>query len=93
VPDKDSPRLWTPEALVFGASIAETVAAYSLLLELRYPDHHREFQLRTASDPNAANAEAIVFSWLRWQRLSPTPSDAPGLGASVDTQNRPVMDT
>lgn len=78
--DKDSPELWTPAEHVLGASISEVAKSYSLLLEIRYPDHHRAFQLRAASDPNAANAEAVVFSWLRWQGLSPTPSDDPGVG-------------
>ena len=78
--DEDPLKLWSPDARVLGASISEIVTAYSLLLEVRYPEHHRAFQLRTASDPNAANAEAVVFSWLRWHGLSPTPSDTPGLG-------------
>jgi hypothetical protein len=80
VPDEDSRGLWTPEVPVLGASIAEIVAAYALLLEVRYPDHHREFQLRTVRDPDAANAEAVVFSWLRRHGLSPMLSDAPGVG-------------
>lgn len=78
--DDGAPRLWTPEPPLLGASISDTVKAYSPLLEMRYPDHHRSFQLRTASDPDAASAEAVVFSWLRSQALSPTPSDAPGIG-------------
>jgi len=78
--DEDSLKLWTPGERVLGASISEIVKAYSLLLEVRYPDHHRAFHLRTASDANAANAEAVAFSWLRWHGLSPTLSDAPGLG-------------
>lgn len=72
--------LWTPAPRVLGASIADIVKAYSLLLEIRYPDHYRMFKLRTASDPAAANAEAVVFSWLRSQGLSPIPSDDPGVG-------------
>lgn len=78
--DEDLPRLWTPDARVLGASVSDVVKAYSLLLEVRYPDHDRAFRLRTVSDPNAANAEAVMFSWLRWHGFSPTPADAPGLG-------------
>jgi hypothetical protein len=78
--DDSTPTLWTPAPRILGASIGDVVKAYSLLLEIRYPDHHKAFQLRTASNPAAANAEAAVFSWLRWQGLSPTPSDAPGVG-------------
>jgi len=80
VTDEDAPKLWTPDARVLGASIAEIVKAYSLFLEVRYPDHYRAFQFRTTSDSNAANAEAVVFSWLRLQGLSPTLADTPGLG-------------
>jgi hypothetical protein len=49
-------------------------------MEIRYPDHHWSFQLRAAGDPDAANAEAVLFSWLRSQAMSPMPSDAPGIG-------------
>jgi hypothetical protein len=80
VADEDSPKLWTPEPRVLGARVSEIVKAYSLLLEVRYPDHYRAFQLRTVSDPDAANAEAAMFSWLRWHGFSPTPADTPGLG-------------
>jgi hypothetical protein len=72
--------LWTPAPRRLGASIADIVQAYSLFLEIRCPDHHRMFRLRAASDPAAANSEAAVFSWLRSQGLSPTPSDYPGVG-------------
>ena len=74
-----SPRLWTPDARVLGASVSEVVKAYSLLLEVRYPDHYRAFRPRMANDANAANAEAVMF-WLRWHGLSPTPADEPGVG-------------
>ncbi len=78
--DDSAPALWTPAPRLLGASIADVANAYSLLLEIRYPEHHRAFQFRAASDPAAANAEAVVFSWLRSQGMSPTPSDSPGLG-------------
>jgi hypothetical protein len=80
VEEEDFPRLWTPNARVLGATVSEVVKAYSLLLEIRYPDHFRAFRLRTVNDPTAANAEAVMFSWLRWHGFSPTPADAPGLG-------------
>lgn len=77
---EEIPKLWTPDVRVLGASIAEVVKAYALLLEVRYPQHDRAFDLRTKSDPLAANAEAVVFSWLRWHGMSPTLSDDPGIG-------------
>ena len=78
--DTPEPQIWVPEHADVGATVADIVRAYSLLLEVRCPDHHRSFQIRAASDPDAANAEAVVFSWLRSQGMSPTPSDAPGIG-------------
>jgi hypothetical protein len=80
VADEDSPKLWTPDARVLGVSVSDVVKAYSLFLEVRYPDHYGAFRLRTLSDPNGANAEAVMFSWLRWHGFSPTPADVPGLG-------------
>ena len=78
--DEDAPELWTPDARTLGASVSEIVQAYSVFLEVHYPDHLRAFRLRTASELNAASAEAVIFSWLRWHSLSPAPADAPGLG-------------
>jgi hypothetical protein len=78
--DENAPKLWTPSAPVLGASVSEIVKAYSLFLEVRYPAHHRAFGLRSATDSNAANAEAVMFSWLRSQSLSPTLADDPGYG-------------
>jgi hypothetical protein len=77
---KGASKLWTPAPRVLCAGIGDVVKAYSLLLEIRHPDHHRAFQLRSASDPVAANAEAVVFSWLRSQGMEPSLSDAPGTG-------------
>jgi hypothetical protein len=73
-----SQKLWTPDTRSFGASVVEIVKAYSLFLEVRHPEHYRAFQLRSTNDPNAANAEAVVFSWLRLHGLSPTLNDTPG---------------
>jgi hypothetical protein len=80
VVNEDASKLWTPDARTLGASVSEIVQAYSVFLEVHFPDQHRTFRLRTVSDPNAANAEAVIFSWLRWHSLSPTPADAPGSG-------------
>ena len=60
--DEEAPKIWVPQAAGLGANVADIAKAYSLLLEIRYLDHHRSFQLRTGSDPDAAKAEAVVFS-------------------------------
>lgn len=78
--DAPPPQIWVPERAAPGASLSDAVSAYSLLLEIGYPDHHRSFQLRMGNDPDAAKAEAVVFSWLRSQAMVPTPFDTPGTG-------------
>lgn len=77
----EAPRveIWVPQENRLRTTVADIVRAYTLLLEIR-PDHHRSFRSRLESDPDAARAEAVVFSWLRSRRMMPTLSDAPGTG-------------
>jgi hypothetical protein len=49
-------------------------------LEIRYPDHHKSFRDRLENDCHAAQAEAVMFSWLRSQQMMPTLADVPGAG-------------
>lgn len=60
--------------------MVEVVDAYSLFLEVQHPDHHKLFQRRLTTDPNAARAEAVVFSWLRSQRMKPEIAESPATG-------------
>ena len=53
-------RLWSPEPIRLRADVAEVINAYTVVLEVGYPEHHRAFKLRLASDPDAARAEAGV---------------------------------
>ena len=79
--DKTQGGIWTPQQnRRCLATIADTVKAYSLLLEICYPSHNKSFRDRLENNPHAAQAEAVVFSWLRSQQMAPTLADAPGVG-------------
>lgn len=54
------------------SSIQEMVEAFKIFLEIKYPAHHKKFLERLTSDPEAARAEAVLFSVLRGQNLNPT---------------------
>ena len=43
-------------------------------------DHCTQFMRRENSDPKAAQAEAVVFSWLRAEKLEPRPFEDAGTG-------------
>jgi hypothetical protein len=75
-------RLWVPDGNrhYLGDSIQELVKAYLLFLEVCYRDHLKPFEDTLGSDPDAAKAEAVVFSWLRLQRHRPNLAESPGVG-------------
>lgn len=76
--------LWTPGhgAILPGATIDEVTKSYVLFLEVRHPDHHKQFRARLAADPDAAKAEAVIFSWFRRQRLEPQVGESPAEGGA-----------
>jgi hypothetical protein len=79
----DSSRIWTPdpESSVWqGNTLEDVVQAYALFLEVCYPQVLRQFQGRLDSDPDAANAEGAVFSWLRSLGLAPIVNEDPSQG-------------
>lgn len=58
--ENDAPRarVWAPErGRCLGATVEEVVEAFSLLLEVRYSDHHKPFRDRHA-DPASATLRA-----------------------------------
>lgn len=66
--------LWMPSEdnrFLVDHTVADLVKAHSLFLEIRHPNHHKQFQDRVNNDADAAAAEAVVFSWLRQQKLRP----------------------
>jgi hypothetical protein len=76
-------ELWVHDRgrnISFGDTVDEVANAYSLFLEVCHPDHLKLFKNRLRSDPDAAKAEAVVFSWLRWQRYEPHVAESPGSG-------------
>lgn len=75
-------RLWVPNADrgYSGDSIQGLVKAYSLFLEVCFRDHLKSFEDRLGSDPDAANAEAVVFSWLRHQGHRPNLAESLSAG-------------
>jgi hypothetical protein len=63
-------ELWVPDKsqhIFSGDKVEDVVTAYSLFLEVHHPDHHKRFEVLLKNDPDAAGAEAVVFSWLRLQ--------------------------
>lgn len=78
-------KLWIPnrsKSSSFGDTVEEVVKAYSRFLEVRHSDHLKLFKNRLRTDPDAAKAEAVVFSWLRQQRCRPHVSESPGIGGA-----------
>ncbi len=71
--DRKNPRLWVPDLdrHSFGDRLGEVVDSYSRFLEVCYADHFKLFTDRLKNDPDAAKAEAIVFSWLRAEQYNP----------------------
>lgn len=77
--------LWTPDGgkhSSFGDAVDDVVNAYLLFLEVRHPERCTHFRARLEADPDAAKAEAVVFSWLRLQRLGPHVSESPATGGA-----------
>jgi len=56
-------------------SIDQIVEDFKIFLEVKYPAYLEKFVQRLAANPEAARAEAIVFSFLRSQALNPLPSE------------------
>ncbi|HEV2178102.1 MAG TPA: hypothetical protein VGW33_13025 [Terriglobia bacterium] len=77
-------------ALVFSHLISaqEVVGSYAAFLHERYPGHYPLFQRRRTANPEAASAEARMFSWLRSDGLSPEVAEHPGRGG-MDFRCRP----
>lgn len=71
------PELWVPRETKFfeGDRLKDIVEAYSLYLEICYPDHHKRYQQLLEANRGGAVAEAVVFSWLRFDRLQPAVSE------------------
>jgi hypothetical protein len=75
--------LWTPDPAGFawqGNTLDEITQAYALFLEVRHPRNWKLFKDRLGADPDAAKAEAAVFSWLRSARLAPEINESPSKG-------------
>lgn len=70
-------------------STKDVVKSYEKWLELKAPEHRSAFGNRRRVDPEAADAEAIVFSILHAKRLNPKPAEIIGTGG-VDFHCRPV---
>jgi hypothetical protein len=79
--DEEQRQLWGPDRRRnIDGTIDEVVEAYSLLLEVCYKDLLKPFQERLRNAPDAARAEAVVFSWLRSQQFSPIPAETASSG-------------
>ena len=66
--------LWTPASPGYtwqGDTLDDITQGYALFLEVCHPAHLEAFRNRLTADPDAARAEAAVFSWLRSVRLAP----------------------
>jgi len=63
-------------------SIDDVVRAYEQWLELKSPEHAKTFLARRHGDPEAARAEAVLFSVLRAQDLDPAPAEDPSTGGA-----------
>jgi len=66
--------------MVQGDSLKDVAQAYSVFLEVCATGHHKAFLNRLKSDPEAAKAEAAVFSWLRAKTLVPNINEIAGKG-------------
>jgi len=74
--------LWVPRETKFfeGERLTDIVESYSLYLEVRHPEHRKRFQRLMEANRAGAVAEAVVFSWLRFDRLQPMVSEDPSKG-------------
>ncbi len=64
-----------------GDSLSRIAEAHSDYLLLKHPAFHHKFQRLLEADPEAATAEAAVFSILKtYFRAEPEPADEPGTG-------------
>ena len=84
-PDQDT-------AWRLGDSVADVVASFRDFLLVRYPTHLRHFDLRLQADPEAAQAEAVIFSLLRQLRLKPEIAEVVGQGG-VDFRALPSTES
>jgi hypothetical protein len=78
-------ELWSPDQgrrSSAGDTVEDVVNAYLLFLEVRHPDHLKLFRDRLKMDPDAAKAEAVVFSWLRRERCCPRIAESPRTGGA-----------
>lgn len=83
----DSSAFWTPDTPGRnwhldepGDTLENVTKAYSVYLEVCAPDQHTAFLNRLIPDPDAAKAEAAIFSWLRARRLAPQINEKIGQG-------------
>ncbi len=77
--------LWIPREgrrTLFGAPVADVVTAYSMFLEVRHSDHHKQFEARLKADSDAAQAEAVIFSWIRSWGLGPQVAESTTSGGA-----------
>jgi hypothetical protein len=86
VEDKEPKEvLWVPRKdrrTSLGDSVGDVVNAYAAFLEVRHKDHRKQFEARLRADPDAAKAEAVIFSWLRMQGLGPHVAESTTSGGS-----------
>lgn len=64
------------------SNVEGLVNAYQDFLLVRYPKHLKKFENLLADDPEAAKAEAVVFSIVRSMQLNPELTDKPGIGGT-----------
>jgi hypothetical protein len=63
-------------------STTEMIDTYAEYLRTKNPESLPSFVQRRASDPEAALAEAVVFSMLQGFRVRPEINDKPGTGGA-----------
>ena len=75
-------ELWVPRETKFfeGDRLKDIIDSYSLYLEVRHPEHLIRFLRLKDVNRAGAVAEAVVFSWLRFDRLQPLVSEDPSKG-------------
>src|SRR5262245_13593364 len=66
----------------WGDSLSASVDAYTVWLSVNAPEHRAAFISRLSADPEAARAEAAVFSLCRLLSLDPCPAEDPGTGGA-----------
>ena len=75
-------ELWVPRETKFfeGDRLKDIIDSYSLYLEVRHPEHLIRFLRLKDVNRAGAVAEAVVFSWLRSDRLQALVSEDPSKG-------------